>query len=159
MSTTVKTRSSASGLALLASSVALLLAGCGNDIDELQAKVDEIKSAPGTGVEPLPEVKPYETFNYAAAASALPSPAFRSSSNSTSRARGTPSTLARLPTPRPNGRRGTAEASMLTTWEAAGRGTVQRGFMGLRGKSNGKWPPDRPAASAPRVCGPLPNMG
>lgn len=66
MSTTVKTRSSASGLALLASSVALLLAGCGNDIDELQAKVDEIKSAPGTGVEPLPEVKPYETFNYAA---------------------------------------------------------------------------------------------
>jgi type IV pilus assembly protein PilP len=66
MSTTVKTRSSVSGLALLASSIALLLAGCGSDIDELQAKVDEIKSAPGTGVEPLPEVKPYETFNYAA---------------------------------------------------------------------------------------------
>ena len=43
-----------------------LLAGCGSDMDELQAKVDEIKSAPGTGIEPLPEVKPYETFNYAA---------------------------------------------------------------------------------------------
>jgi len=35
-------------------------------MDELQARVDEIKNAPGTGVEPLPEVKPYETFNYAA---------------------------------------------------------------------------------------------
>ena len=41
MSTTVKTRSSVSGLALLASSVALLLAGCGNDMDELQAKVGQ----------------------------------------------------------------------------------------------------------------------
>jgi len=66
MSTTVKTRSSGPRLALLASSIALLLAGCGNDMDELQARVDEIKNAPGTGVEPLPEVKPYETFNYAA---------------------------------------------------------------------------------------------
>ena len=67
MSTTVKTRSSVPRLALLASSIALLLAGCGNDMDELQARVDEIKNAPGTGVEPLPEVKPYETFAYAAA--------------------------------------------------------------------------------------------
>ena len=66
MSTTVKTRSSVSRLTLLASSIALLLAGCGNDMDELQARVDEIKNAPGTGVEPLPEVKPYETFAYAA---------------------------------------------------------------------------------------------
>ena len=54
MSTTVKTRSSAPRLALLASSIALVLAGCGSDMDELQAKVDEIKTAPGTGVEPLP---------------------------------------------------------------------------------------------------------
>ena len=62
----VKTRPSVPRLALLASSIALLLAGCGSDMDELQAKVDEIKSAPGTGVEPLPEVKPYETYVYAA---------------------------------------------------------------------------------------------
>jgi type IV pilus assembly protein PilP len=53
-------------VALLASSLALL-AGCGDGLDELQAQVDEIKSAPGTGIEPLPEVKPYETFDYAAA--------------------------------------------------------------------------------------------
>jgi type IV pilus assembly protein PilP len=51
--------------ALLASALALL-AGCGDDLDELQARVDEIRSAPGTGIEPLPEVKPYETFDYAA---------------------------------------------------------------------------------------------
>jgi type IV pilus assembly protein PilP len=52
-------------VALLASMLALL-AGCGNDLDDLQAQVDEIKSRPGTGIEPLPEVKPYETFDYAA---------------------------------------------------------------------------------------------
>jgi type IV pilus assembly protein PilP len=44
----------------------LLLGGCGDDLDELQAQVDDIKSRPGTGIEPLPEVKPYETFDYAA---------------------------------------------------------------------------------------------
>ena len=44
----------------------LLLGGCSDDLDELQAQVDEIRSAPGTGIEPLPEVKPYETFDYAA---------------------------------------------------------------------------------------------
>jgi type IV pilus assembly protein PilP len=43
------------------------LAGCGGDFDDLRAKVEEIKSAPGAGVEPLPEVKPYETFAYAEA--------------------------------------------------------------------------------------------
>jgi type IV pilus assembly protein PilP len=63
---TVRNRPSVPRLALLASMLALL-GGCGSDLDELQAKVDEIKSAPGTGVEPLPEVKPYETFDYAAA--------------------------------------------------------------------------------------------
>jgi type IV pilus assembly protein PilP len=52
-------------VALLACTLALL-GGCGDDLDELQAQVDEIKSAPGTGIEPLPEVKPYETFDYAA---------------------------------------------------------------------------------------------
>jgi type IV pilus assembly protein PilP len=66
MSTTVKTRSAGTRVALLGAAFALL-AGCGNDMDELQAKVDEIKSAPGTGIEPLPDVKPYETFSYAAA--------------------------------------------------------------------------------------------
>jgi type IV pilus assembly protein PilP len=52
-------------MALLASTLALL-GGCGDDLDELQSRVDEIRSAPGAGIEPLPEVKPYETFDYAA---------------------------------------------------------------------------------------------
>ena len=51
MSTTVKTKPSSARIALLGTVIALL-AGCGNDMDELQAKVDEIKSAPGTGIEP-----------------------------------------------------------------------------------------------------------
>jgi type IV pilus assembly protein PilP len=50
---------------VLAASV-VLLAGCGGNLDDLRVKVDEIKSAPGAGIEPLPEVKPYETFAYAA---------------------------------------------------------------------------------------------
>jgi type IV pilus assembly protein PilP len=51
-------------IALLAA--ALALGGCGDDLDELRAQVKEIKSAPGRGIEPLPEVKPYETFDYSA---------------------------------------------------------------------------------------------
>jgi type IV pilus assembly protein PilP len=47
--------------------IALLsLAGCGNDLDELQQKVAEIKSRPGERIEPLPEIKPYEAFTYSA---------------------------------------------------------------------------------------------
>jgi len=42
------------------------LAGCSNDMDEMRAKIDEIKNRPSRGIEPLPEVKPYETFEYAA---------------------------------------------------------------------------------------------
>ncbi|HET7202588.1 MAG TPA: pilus assembly protein PilP, partial [Steroidobacteraceae bacterium] len=52
--------------AALLACVLAATAGCGSDLDELQAQVDEIKSRPGTGIEPLPEVKPYETFDYAA---------------------------------------------------------------------------------------------
>ena len=42
------------------------IAGCSSDLDELQAKVTEIKSRPGERIEPLPEIKPYESFTYAA---------------------------------------------------------------------------------------------
>jgi type IV pilus assembly protein PilP len=53
-------------LALMAAVLAAL-SGCGDDTDELRAKVDEVKSRPGGRIEPLPVVKPYETFAYAAA--------------------------------------------------------------------------------------------
>ena len=51
---------------------ALMLAGCSSDMDELQQKVAEIKARPGERIEPLPEIKPYESFTYAA--SSLRSP-------------------------------------------------------------------------------------
>jgi type IV pilus assembly protein PilP len=50
----------------------LALAGCSSGMDELQQKVAEIKSRPGERIEPLPEIKPYESFTYAA--SSLRSP-------------------------------------------------------------------------------------
>jgi type IV pilus assembly protein PilP len=56
----------ATSVALCAAAMAML-AGCGNDMDELQAKVEQVKNSPGSGIEPLPEVKPYETYDYAAA--------------------------------------------------------------------------------------------
>jgi type IV pilus assembly protein PilP len=50
----------------LAAALAALLAGCADDTDELRARIEEVKSRPGGRIEPLPEVKPYETFAYAA---------------------------------------------------------------------------------------------
>lgn len=45
---------------------ALVLGGCSSNISELEQKVAEIKSRPGERIEPLPEIKPYESFTYAA---------------------------------------------------------------------------------------------
>ena len=50
----------------LVAAVLAALAGCADDTDELRAKIAEVKSRPGGRIEPLPEVKPYETFAYAA---------------------------------------------------------------------------------------------
>ena len=58
-------------VALLASVLALL-GGCGDNLDELRSEVGRIKNEPGGGIEPLPEVNPYETFDYAAAAQRSP---------------------------------------------------------------------------------------
>lgn len=44
--------------------LSLLLTGCGGDMDDLQAWVDEVKSRPGGRIEPLPQIKPYQTFDY-----------------------------------------------------------------------------------------------
>lgn len=69
--------------ALLMASV-VLLAGCGGNLDDLRVKVDEVKNAPGAGIEPLPEVKPYETFAYAAANQRSPfEPGIVASTNAT----------------------------------------------------------------------------
>ena len=43
-----------------------LLAGCSSADDDLNNFIQETKHEPGGRVEPLPEIKPYETFVYAA---------------------------------------------------------------------------------------------
>jgi type IV pilus assembly protein PilP len=53
-------------VALAATGYALLTA-CSSADDELARFIDETKKQPGGRVEPLPEIKPYETYVYAAA--------------------------------------------------------------------------------------------
>lgn len=45
---------------------ATALAGCGGSNSDLQAYIDEVKARPGGRIDPLPQVKPYETFTYEA---------------------------------------------------------------------------------------------
>jgi type IV pilus assembly protein PilP len=52
---------------VLAAGVLAMAGGCSDDTDQLRAQIAEIKSRPGGRIEPLPEVKPYETFAYPAA--------------------------------------------------------------------------------------------
>jgi len=40
------------------------LAGCSDDMEELQKKVAEIRARPGERIEPLPEIKPYDSYAY-----------------------------------------------------------------------------------------------
>ena len=51
----------------LACVVYLGLTACSSADDDLARFIDDTKKEPGGRVEPLPEVKPYETFTYAAA--------------------------------------------------------------------------------------------
>ena len=53
-------------MALAACGYALLTA-CSSADDELARFIEDTKKEPGGRVEPLPEIKPYETFVYAAA--------------------------------------------------------------------------------------------
>jgi type IV pilus assembly protein PilP len=57
----------------------LLLAGvgltaCGGDMDDLDKYINDVKARPGGRIEPLPEITPYEVFNYAADEDGLRSP-------------------------------------------------------------------------------------
>jgi type IV pilus assembly protein PilP len=42
----------------------LMLAGCSNDMDDLQIYIDEVRARSGGRIEPLPQIKPYESFVY-----------------------------------------------------------------------------------------------
>jgi type IV pilus assembly protein PilP len=66
----------------------LCLAGCSDSMDELKQKVAEIKSRPGERIDPMPEIKPYESFAYGAATMRspfIPSAPVRSDSESSVR--------------------------------------------------------------------------
>ncbi len=48
--------------------ICLPLTGCGNnDLDDLHAYVKEVKARPAGKIDPLPEIRPQETFAYTAA--------------------------------------------------------------------------------------------
>ena len=53
--------------ALLAMLAAASLAACTGGMDDLEQYVKEVKAKPGGRIEPLPEIKPYESFTYEAA--------------------------------------------------------------------------------------------
>ena len=55
------------GLCATACCALVSLTGCSSADDELARFIDDTKKESGGRVEPLPEVKPYETFAYAAA--------------------------------------------------------------------------------------------
>jgi type IV pilus assembly protein PilP len=44
----------------------IVVAACGSDNRDLQARIDEIKARPGGVIEPLPEVRPPPTYVYQA---------------------------------------------------------------------------------------------
>jgi len=60
------------GLAL--SLLALGLSACGGGADDLDAYVNEVKKRKGGVIEPLPEITPYEVFNYLADKEGIRSP-------------------------------------------------------------------------------------
>jgi len=51
------------GIAVLAS---FIVTGCSSGQSDLQKWIDDTKKKPGGRIQPLPEVKPYETFAYGA---------------------------------------------------------------------------------------------
>ena len=51
---------------LLLAVVAMGVAACGGDMDDLDSYINEVKARPGGRIEPLPEIAPYEVFAYVA---------------------------------------------------------------------------------------------
>lgn len=52
--------------ALLAISITFLLSGCGREMRDLEDYAEEVKSREPPGIDPIPEVKPYQSFKYEA---------------------------------------------------------------------------------------------
>ena len=54
--------------------LALGLAACGGDMDDLDKYINDVKGRPGGRIEPLPEITPYEMFAYVADTQGIRSP-------------------------------------------------------------------------------------
>ena len=50
------------------------LAACSGNMDDLDSYINEVKARPGGRIEPLPEIAPYEVFNYLADVEGIRSP-------------------------------------------------------------------------------------
>lgn len=50
------------------------LAACSGSMDDLDSYINEVKARPGGRIEPLPEIAPYEVFNYLADVEGIRSP-------------------------------------------------------------------------------------
>jgi type IV pilus assembly protein PilP len=59
---------------LVVALVAIGLAGCGGGSDDLDQYINKIKARPGGRIDPLPEITPYEVFNYIADRQGMRSP-------------------------------------------------------------------------------------
>ena len=57
---------SARGLLFLAAALTIALSGCTSSTRDVEAWVDEIKARPAPPLDPLPVMKQFETFEYAA---------------------------------------------------------------------------------------------
>lgn len=51
---------------LILLSAAVVATGCSNDMRDLDAYVDDVLNRQAQPIDPLPEIKPYETFEYTA---------------------------------------------------------------------------------------------
>ena len=54
--------------------LALGLAACGGDMDDLDKYINDVKGRPGGRIDPLPEITPYEVFAYVADEQGIRSP-------------------------------------------------------------------------------------
>lgn len=52
--------------ALAVALTALALTGCADDYSDLEQYMAQVKARPGGRIEPLPQIKPYETYVYSA---------------------------------------------------------------------------------------------
>jgi type IV pilus assembly protein PilP len=52
------------GIVIALAMLTALAAGCGRDMSDLEAYIAEVNARPGGRIEPLPVIRPYESFTY-----------------------------------------------------------------------------------------------